>query len=153
MSRRVNRVRLICSSWLIASGMESSHLGFAGTVQVPQRRMVTEPPGDGVDGFARAEVSKFRLFETRSGVAVRRGRAAGADALSAAGAEPAGHTSHLEADAEPPTDPADRTGTIGVESELVEAGGAFVAQRPTDADRPAPRRLRRRHPAHRGEAD
>ena len=56
-----------------------------------------------------------------------------------------------------PTDPADRTGTIGVEAfdaaygagfqasndsphavecELVEDGGAFVAHRPTDADRP-----------------
>ena len=56
-----------------------------------------------------------------------------------------------------PTDPADRTGTIGaeafaatcgagfqasddslhaVECELVEDGGAFVAHRPTDADRP-----------------
>ena len=57
-----------------------------------------------------------------------------------------------------PTDPADRTGTIGVEAfdaaygagfqasddsphavecELVEDGGAFVAHRPTDAGRPA----------------
>ena len=57
-----------------------------------------------------------------------------------------------------PTDPADRTGTIGVEAfdaaygagfqasddsphavecELVEDGGAFVAHRPTAADRPA----------------
>ena len=57
-----------------------------------------------------------------------------------------------------PTDPADRTGTIGVEAfdvtygagfqasddsphavecELVEDGGAFVAHRPTDADAPA----------------
>ena len=56
-----------------------------------------------------------------------------------------------------PTDPADRTGTIGVEAfdatygagfqasddsphavecELVEDDGAFVAHRPTDADRP-----------------
>ena len=56
-----------------------------------------------------------------------------------------------------PTDPADRTGTIGVEAfdaaygagfqasddsphavecELVEDGGAFVAHRPTDVDRP-----------------
>ena len=56
-----------------------------------------------------------------------------------------------------PTDPADRTGTIGVEAfdaaygagfqasddsphavecELVEDGGAFVAHRPTDAGRP-----------------
>ena len=67
-----------------------------------------------------------------------------------------------------PTDPADRTGTIGVEAfdaaygagfqasddsphavecELVENGGAFVAHRPTDVDRP------RRHPTHRGAAD
>ena len=32
MSRRVSRVRSSCSSWLMASGLESSHLGFAGTV-------------------------------------------------------------------------------------------------------------------------
>ena len=40
-----------------------------------------------------------------------------------------------------------------VECELVENGGAFVAHRPTDADRPPPPRLRRRHPTHRGVAD
>ena len=31
MSRRVSRVRSSCSSWLMASGMERSHRGFAGT--------------------------------------------------------------------------------------------------------------------------
>ena len=65
-------------------------------------------------------------------------------------------TSHLKR-MQSPTDPADRTGTIGVEAfdaaygagfqasddsphavecELVEDGGAFEAHRPTDADRP-----------------
>ena len=62
-----------------------------------------------------------------------------------------GHTSHLRR-MQSPTGPADRTGTIGVEAfdaaygagnsphalecELVENGEAFVAHRPTDADRP-----------------
>ena len=67
-----------------------------------------------------------------------------------------GHTSHLRR-MQSPTDPTDRTGTIGVEAfdaaygagfqasddsphavecELVEDDGAFVAHRPTDADRP-----------------
>ena len=69
-----------------------------------------------------------------------------------------GHASHLRR-MQSPTDPADRTGTIGrrglrrhlrgrlpgvgrlaarrrVECELVEDDGAFVAHRPTDADRP-----------------
>ena len=66
-----------------------------------------------------------------------------------------GYTSHLR-QMQSPTDPADRTGTIGVEAfdaaygagfqvsddsphavecELVEDGGAFVAHRPTDAGR------------------
>ena len=74
-----------------------------------------------------------------------------------AGVKTAGHTSHLMKRMQSPTDPADRTGTIGVEAfdaaygagfqasddsphavecELVEDGGAFVAHRPTDADRP-----------------
>ena len=73
-----------------------------------------------------------------------------------------------------PTDPADRTGTLGVEAfdatdgagfqasddsphavecELVEDGGTFVAHRPTNADRPRRVALRRRHPTHRGTAD
>ena len=73
-----------------------------------------------------------------------------------AGVETAGHLSHLRW-MQNPTDPADRTGTIGVEAfdatygagfqasddsphavecELVEDGGAFVAHRPTAADRP-----------------
>ena len=34
MSRRVSKVRSRFSSWLMASGMESSHRGFAGTVQL-----------------------------------------------------------------------------------------------------------------------
>ena len=38
MSRRVSRVRSTFSSWLMASGMKSSHRGFAGTVQVLSAR-------------------------------------------------------------------------------------------------------------------
>ena len=84
-----------------------------------------------------------------------------------------GYTSHLKR-MQSPADPAGRTGTIGVEAfdaaygagfqglddsphavecELVEDGGAFVAHRPIDADRPPPRRFRRRHPTDRGAAD
>ena len=69
-----------------------------------------------------------------------------------------------------PTDPADRTGTIGVEAfdatygagfqasddsphavecELVEDGGAFVAHRPTNADRRPHRTGRRGKSEHR----
>ena len=71
-------------------------------------------------------------------------------------------------------DPTDRTGTIGVEAfdpaygagfqvsddsphavecELVEDGGAFVAHRPTDADRPRRVAFVDGHPTHRGAAD
>ena len=91
-----------------------------------------------------------------------RGRGRGAGSLRRcmpAGVETAGHTSHLRW-MQSPTDPADRTGTIGVDAfdatyragfqasddsphaldcELVEGGEAlvaFVAHRPTDTDRP-----------------
>ena len=40
--RRVSGVRSSCSSWLMSSGMESSHRGFAGTVQFLKRGW---PPG------------------------------------------------------------------------------------------------------------
>ena len=47
--------RSSCSSWLMAPGMASSHRGFAGTAQVPQRQVAAAvPAGRGVDGFARA---------------------------------------------------------------------------------------------------
>ena len=38
----------------MASGMESSHRGFAGIVEVLSARGSAGPPGGGVDGFARA---------------------------------------------------------------------------------------------------
>ena len=45
------------------------------------------------------------------------------------------HTSHPRP-MQNPTDPADRTGTIGRRGELLGDGGAFVVHRPTAADRP-----------------
>ena len=51
---RVSRSGRAGSSWLMASGMESSHRGFAGTVEGPQRQGAAGPPGGGVDRFARA---------------------------------------------------------------------------------------------------
>ena len=58
MSRRVSRVRSSCSSWLMASGMESSHRGFAGTVQLLTAGRRTGRLGGGVNGFARIDVGQ-----------------------------------------------------------------------------------------------
>ena len=52
-SCRVSRVRWSCSSWLMASGMESSHRGFASTVEVLSAKGAAGPPSGGGDGFAR----------------------------------------------------------------------------------------------------
>ena len=109
MSRRVRSCRSSCSSWLMASGMESSHLREHGAGL--QRQEATEPPGGGVDGFARA---------TSAGRPARqRGPAAVPDWSSASRAPPGAATATRRAATPPARGPGTRGTRRGVSSVAV----------------------------------